>query len=44
MIDHPEVQGEPTFNGELDESGEKITGSFTQAGMETTFSMEKEKQ
>ncbi len=44
IIDHPEVQGEPTFKGELDESGKKITGSFTQAGMETTFSMEKEKQ
>ncbi len=44
MIDHPEVQGEPTFKGELDESGKEITGSFTQAGMETTFSMEKEKQ
>ena len=25
MINHPDVQGEPTFEGELDESGEKIT-------------------
>ncbi len=44
MIDHPNVQGEPTFNGELDEPGEKITGSFIQGGMEGTFNLEKEKK
>jgi hypothetical protein len=44
MIDHPGVQGEPTFKGELDESGGKITGSFTQGGGEGTFNLEKEKK
>ncbi len=42
VIDHPEVQGEPTFKGELDESGKKITGSFAQSGQEFTFYLEKE--
>ena len=42
MIDLAEVPGEPTFKGELDESGEKITGSFIQGGAEGTFSMVKE--
>jgi hypothetical protein len=44
LIVHPEVQGDPTFKGELDESGEKITGSFTQGGGEFTFYLEKEKK
>lgn len=40
-IDHPEVQGDPTFNGELDESGNVISGTFTQSGYEGEFSVEK---
>ncbi|NIM91808.1 MAG: hypothetical protein GTO17_12775 [Candidatus Aminicenantes bacterium] len=41
-IVHPEVQGDPTFKGELDESGKKIFGDFSQGGAEGTFSIEKE--
>jgi len=41
-IVHPEVQGDPTFNGELDESGKKIFGDYSQGGAEGTFSIEKE--
>jgi hypothetical protein len=40
MIDGP--QGEPTFKGELDEAGTKISGSFSQSGVEGSFSLEKE--
>jgi hypothetical protein len=41
-IIHPEVQGDPTFNGELDESGQKIAGEFSQGASAGTFSVEKE--
>jgi len=41
-IVHPEVQGDPTFNGELDETGKKISGEFSQGGAVGTFSVEKE--
>jgi hypothetical protein len=41
-IVHPQVQGDPTFNGELDESGKKIAGEFSQGGGVGTFSVEKE--
>ncbi len=41
-IVHPQVQGNPTFNGELDESGKKISGDFSQGGATGTFSIEKE--
>jgi hypothetical protein len=41
-IVHPGVQGDPTFKGELDESGKKISGDFSQGGATGTFSMEKE--
>ena len=34
--------GEPTFDGELDEAGTKIEGTFTQSGYEGTFSIEKQ--
>ncbi|MCP4706641.1 MAG: hypothetical protein GY865_18735 [candidate division Zixibacteria bacterium] len=44
MILDPDVQGDPTFNGELDETGKKIEGTFTQGGNETTFSLEKEEK
>jgi len=35
-------QGEPTFKGELDEAGTKISGTFSQGGAEGSFSLEKE--
>ena len=41
-IVHPQVQGDPTFDGELDESGKKISGEFSQGGAVGTFSVEKE--
>jgi hypothetical protein len=41
-IVHPQVQGDPTFNGELDETGKKIAGDFSQGGGSGTFSVEKE--
>lgn len=41
-IIHPQVQGDPTFNGELDETGKKISGEFSQGGAVGTFSVEKE--
>ena len=44
LIVHPEVQGEPAFAGELDETGKKITGTFTQGGAEGTFNLEKEEK
>lgn len=40
-IVHPQVQGDPTFKGELDESGKKIAGEYSQAGGVGTFSIEK---
>lgn len=42
MIDHSGIPGEPTFKGDLDESGKKITGSYTQGGAEGAFNLEKE--
>ena len=44
MIDAPGAPGEPTFAGELNETGKKITGTFTQGGAEGTFSLEKEEK
>ncbi len=41
-IVHPQVQGDPTFNGDLDDSGKKISGDFSQGGETGTFSIEKE--
>ena len=41
-IVHTQVQGNPTFNGELDGSGKKISGDFSQGGATGTFSIEKE--
>ena len=37
MIDHPGVPGEPTFNGELDDAGTTLSGTFSQGGAEGTF-------
>ena len=42
MIDHPNVPGEPTFKGTLDETGKKISGDFVQSGYTGTFAIEKE--
>jgi hypothetical protein len=42
-IDDPGAQGSPIFKGELDGTGKKIVGTFTQSGYEGTFSMEKKK-
>jgi len=44
MIDSPGAPGEPSFAGELDETGKKITGTFTQGGAEGTFNLEKEEK
>ena len=41
-IVHPQVTGDPTFSGELDEAGKKISGEFSQGGAVGTFSLEKE--
>lgn len=41
-IVHAQVTGDPTFNGELDETGKKISGEFSQGGAAGTFSVEKE--
>jgi hypothetical protein len=41
-IVHPQVQGDPTFDGELDDSGKTISGEFSQGGGVGTFSVEKE--
>ncbi len=35
------VPGDPLFKGALDASGKKIAGSFTQAGYEGTFAVDK---
>jgi len=41
-IVHPQVQGDPTFKGELDSSGKKIAGEYSQGGGIGTFSVEKQ--
>ena len=40
-IVHDQVQGDPTFKGELDETGKKISGEFSQGPAVGTFSVEK---
>ena len=40
-IIHPQVQGDPTFKGELDATGKKMSGDFTQGPTTGTFSLEK---
>lgn len=42
IIDHPEVPGEPTFSGELDEAGTTLSGTFSQGGAEGTFETKKQ--
>ena len=42
MIDDPNVPGDPTFKGTLDETGKKLAGDFTQGGYAGTFAVEKQ--
>ena len=42
MIDDPNVPGDPTFKGILDETGKKLAGDFTQGGYAGTFAVEKQ--
>jgi len=42
MIDDPNVPGEPTLKGTLDETGKKLSGEFTQSGVGGTFAVEKQ--
>ncbi len=42
MISDPNVPGDPTFKGTLDETGKKMTGEFTQGGYAGTFAVEKQ--
>lgn len=35
------IGGDPTFNGELNDDGSKITGSFLQAGMNMPFTLDR---
>lgn len=42
MIDDPNVPGDPTFKGTLDETGKKLTGEFSQGGYSGTFAVEKQ--
>jgi hypothetical protein len=41
-IDDPNVQGDPLFEGTLDETGTKITGDFSQGGGAGTFELVKQ--
>ena len=42
-IDSPGAPGNPTFSGESDAAGMKITGDFSQGNATGTFSFEKQK-
>jgi hypothetical protein len=42
VINDPNVPGDPTFKGTLDETGKKMTGEFTQGGYAGTFAVEKQ--
>jgi hypothetical protein len=41
-INDPNVPGDPTFKGTLDETGKKMSGEFTQGGAAGTFTVEKQ--
>jgi len=41
-IDDPNVPGDPTFKGTLDETGKKLSGEFSQGGYSGTFAVEKQ--
>jgi hypothetical protein len=40
-IDDPNVPGDPSFEGMLDETGTKISGDFSQGGAQGTFEVTK---
>jgi len=40
-IDDPAAQGNPAFEGELKDTKKTIAGTFSQSGVEGTFSMDK---
>ena len=40
-IDHPQIEGDPRFSGELDEAGTTMSGKFSQGGNEGTFEFNK---
>ena len=42
VIADPNVPGEPSFKGTLDETGKKLPGEFIQAGYAGTFAVEKQ--
>ncbi|MGZ5425185.1 MAG: hypothetical protein ACXW2H_08790 [Candidatus Aminicenantales bacterium] len=42
MIDDPNVPGDPSFKGTLDETGKKLAGEFSQGGYAGTFAVEKQ--
>ena len=42
MIVHPQITGDPTFTGELNESGNTISGEYSQSGVVGSFSVKKE--
>ena len=42
-VDSPGAPGDPTFSGELDATGVKIKGDFSQGDASGTFSFEKQK-
>lgn len=42
IIDDPGAQGNPTFEGEVDDAGKRIAGAFRQSGYEGVFSMDKQ--
>ncbi len=42
MIVHPQVSGDPTFTGELEEDGNTISGEYSQSGVVAPFSVKKE--
>jgi len=41
-IVHEQVPGDPTFTGELDDTGKTISGEYSQGGAVGTFSVEKQ--
>jgi len=41
-IIHDQVPGDPTFTGELDDTGKTLSGEYSQGGVVGTFSVEKQ--
>jgi len=42
LITDPNVPGDPSFKGTLDEAGKRLAGEFTQSGETGAFSVEKQ--